>query len=172
MAGLTKQDDFGERCLAHAGPILAYVQASVGRPEVAEDLAQDVLAQALASRGQFAGGDMKAWLYRIARNRVAMHGRRGDVERRGLARLAASGGSSGGPSDEALRRERRQMLIDAVERLGETEREALRLKFSEGFDNAWIAGELGVSVGNLGVIVHRALGKLRAELKREGFSWE
>ncbi|HOX06907.1 MAG TPA: sigma-70 family RNA polymerase sigma factor [Planctomycetota bacterium] len=164
--------EFAEQCLAQAGPILAYVQASVGRADLAEDLAQDVFAQALAARAQFTGGDTKAWLYQIARSRVAMHRRRGDVERRGLARLPRAGAGAECPSAEALRSERRQALLEAVERLSETEREALRLKFSDGFDNGWIAGALGVTVGNLGVIVHRALGKLRAELEREGFAWE
>jgi len=167
---------FAEECLAHAGPILAYLQAAVGRGGEAEDLAQDVFARALASRGQFAGGDIRAWLYRMARNRLAMHFRRRRVERDGMetVRISRAGQDPGTAEASAalLGEERRLALLAEVEELSEPEREALRLKFSEGFDNAWIAGQLGVTAGHLGVILHRTLLKLRAGMERRGWAWQ
>jgi RNA polymerase sigma-70 factor (ECF subfamily) len=176
MTELVGGAGFAEECLAHAGPILAYLQAAVGRGGEAEDLAQDVFAQALGHRREFAGGDLRAWLYRLARNRLAMHFRRRRVERSGMEtmRISRAGpepGTAGAPA-ALLRQERHRALLAEVELLPELDREAVRLRFSEGFDNAWIAGELGVTAGHLGVILHRALLKLRAGMERRGWSWQ
>lgn len=167
---------FEGRCLAFLGPIFNYVRASVASAADAEDLTQDVFHRAFACRGQFTGGDLKAWLYRIARNRIAMHYRRLSVERRGLAvlsaraRSAACGEPAPGPAadEEPLRR----AALEAIAALDETEGEVIRLKFSGACGNVEIARLLAVTPGHLGVILFRALKKIRRALEADGGACE
>lgn len=161
---------FAKECAELFDPIFRYVRASVRSSQDAEDLTQDVFARALAMRHRFVGGDLGAWLYRMARNRVAMHYRRADVEARGkqVLELGASSAATVDPEQTAAVAESREAMYQAIEELQPLEQEAIRLKFSKSFQNVQIAEMLGVTPGHLGVLLHRALRKLRIALEGQG----
>ena len=155
-------DPFVRGLLEHLPAILRYVRVSVPLRD-ADDLTQDVFTQACASRAQFSGNDLGPWLYQIARTKIGMYYRRQAVERRALEfsnvndALAAIGDDLLG----AVATDELQAAIDALE---EAEREAIRLKFSHSYSNKQIAELLRITPNHLGVVLHRALQKLRQKL--------
>ncbi len=172
---VTGQDSFENDCLGYFTRIYRYVRASVGNDSDAEDLTQDVFVQAFSKVDQFKGGDLEAWLYRIARNKIAMHYRRKGLEQKGRAILIlgdpGGGGQVGeesGPEQSTERCEFHGASYRALALLDPLEQEAIRLKFARAFENVRIAELLNISPGHLGVLIHRALRKMRRQLERWG----
>jgi RNA polymerase sigma-70 factor (ECF subfamily) len=162
-------DPAGERafidaCVEHFAPICRYVRTSVGTIEEAEDLTQEVLLQAFESRSSFTGGNLKAWLYQIARNRIAKSHRRKSIERRGREALRARyTGTSATQGNEFS--EMQESLVTALEELSALEQEVVRLKFAR-FDNDEIVRMLNISRNHLNVVFFRAVQKLRSTLEK------
>lgn len=176
---LEAEDSFTKECMAFFDPIFRYVHASVRSMQDAEDLTQDVFVHAIATRDRFVQGDLRAWIYCIARNRVSSYYRRRGVENEGQRMLKLEWTRTGGrmgeaeevrnePDVQTTTRESLTALDLAMEELEPLEREAIRLKFSESFRNVQIAGLLGLTPGHLGVVLHRALGKLRRTMEDRG----
>ena len=161
-------DPFVAGCLEHLDEIWNYVRTCTQSHHDAEDITHDVFVQACAMRYQFAGGELGAWLYRIARNRVANHYRAKGVERRGrqvLERKAADAiADNAAPTPEKPGLDDPAQLQAALQELNETEREALRLKFSQSYSHAQMARLLEMDEAYLGVVIFRALRKLRRRL--------
>jgi RNA polymerase sigma-70 factor (ECF subfamily) len=62
--------------------------------------------------------------------------------------------------------------VFALAGLPERERDILGLKFAVGYTNRAIAELTGLTESNIGVIVHRAIGELRLQLRAEEDSHE
>ena len=76
---------FGAFYRRHEEQVLSYFLARVGDPEVAADLTAETFAAALASAHRFRPRRKKpavAWLFGIARNKLAMSRRQGRVDAR------------------------------------------------------------------------------------------
>ena len=71
------------------------------------------------------------------------------------------------PLEEVERKEFLSLLRRKMVVLSETERDVIALKFTEGLGNGEIAALLGVTANRLGVMLHRALGRLRAAMQEE-----
>ena len=162
----------------HAPALLAFLARRTCAPEVAVDLLAETFALAFEDRRQFRGHDdeaARAWLFGIARHRVTDYFRRGDVERRALARLGVD------------RRPRTDAEYDRLEELAAScalrdrgaggraalppdQREALRLRVVEERPYDELARTLGITEQTARARVSRALRALRrshvtAELK-------
>ncbi len=113
-------------------------------------------------------GLLADWLFGIARNAVKDERRR---RRRGrtVSLQAVAEREAGGPSPEqsALDGERRRLLMEAVAGLRSREREIMALKFAGGLSNGSIARLCRLSPGNVAVILHRAIRRVRAEVEHE-----
>jgi RNA polymerase sigma-70 factor (ECF subfamily) len=75
---------------AHGEPLLVFLTRRTADPEVALDLWAETFAHAAAGLTRYRGGgdaEAAAWLYGIARRRLALYYRRGHAERRALERL-------------------------------------------------------------------------------------
>ncbi|MGB0713192.1 MAG: sigma-70 family RNA polymerase sigma factor [Gammaproteobacteria bacterium] len=67
---------FDEVYSRHRGGLYRYVTRQCNDCAEAEELFQDIWMQAIRGRDGFDGGNLKAWLYRIAHNRLVDHFRR------------------------------------------------------------------------------------------------
>jgi len=114
------------------------------------------------------------WLRRLACDRLDKAHRRHTAGRRNVGReevrlaedsaLELAGrlaASISGPSQAALRRERRQQVRAALDRLPPTDREVLALRFLERLNTAEAAAVLEITPGAIRVRVIRALERLR-----------
>jgi RNA polymerase sigma-70 factor (ECF subfamily) len=165
------------RTLARVHMRRAY-QAKVGE----SDIVQQSLMQAVQAIDQFRGkseGEMRAWLRQILARNIThldrdMHRDKRDVRReRSIEdRLAASSlrlegwlATSGpSPSQCAQLGERIIRLSQALERLSEDQREAVRLHYLEGLKLSECAGRMGKTTGAVAGLLHRGVKALKSEL--------
>lgn len=146
-------------------PLLGYVLRRVDQPADAADVLAEVFLVAWRRLDEVPGGDEgRLWLFGVARRTIANH-RRG-VRRREAAteRLRAEFASmiaqvpdSRGPEEP--------LVASALERLSEDDREVLTLTVWEGLSSPDIARVLGLKPATVRVRLHRARGRLRAELQ-------
>jgi RNA polymerase sigma factor (sigma-70 family) len=162
-------DDFAvlyERCAAE---MLGFFARRTYDPEVAVDLLAETFAVAFRDRRQFHGDDLgaaRAWIYGVARHRLALFFRRGRVERRAVARLgverrALTAAEYDRIEDLACSRELREALSVEFDALGPAQRDVLQLRVVEGRSYAEVAEHLGITEENARARTSRALRTLR-----------
>jgi RNA polymerase sigma-70 factor, ECF subfamily len=148
-------------------PLASLIARRVADPQDAEDVLQDVMLRIHRHSDELADADrLAAWVHRIARNAIVDHYRRraarpehpagaaGDLELRADAALGES-------ASETLRHELAACLRPLVDRLPESQREALVLTEFEGLSQVEAARRLGISVSGAKARVQRG----RAQLK-------
>jgi len=129
----------------------------------AEDLTSLTFEKAWRARGRYRKdrAAVSTWLLSIARNAASDHFRRRKARTEvPLGDQPAPGGVT--PEDEAVRREEGARLRALLEGLPRRERELIALKYGAGATNRAIATLTGLSESNVGTILHRTVGSLRA----------
>jgi RNA polymerase sigma-70 factor (ECF subfamily) len=146
----------------HFRAVLRYALARL-EPERAKDVTAETFLIAWR-RLEDIPGEPAAWLFGVAR-KVISGELRADGRRDALtARLAAARGPDGGPADPADQVAQRDSALAALARLGEFDREVLKLVAWDGLSARLAAEVLGVSQLNFAVRLHRARRRLAAEL--------
>ena len=144
-----------------------YVRYRLGDAETADDVTAQVFERTMVNIGRYRPekAPFSAWLFAIARNAVTDH-LRAQKRRRWLSLDALRDRASAQPQPDeaAIRGETRAELLAAIARLSDRERDLIALKFAAGLTNRHIAELTGLSASNVGVILYRAVGRLRAEL--------
>ncbi len=147
----------------------------VNNREDADDLAQEVFVQVHGALGRFRrDADLSTWIYRIAVNKSLDLLRREKRKKR-FARIRSLFGQGGdiekvpdSAGGDPLRRledlERRDVLMQAVDRLPDSQKAALTLSRYEEFSNQEIAAIMGLSLPAVEALLHRAKKTLRGEL--------
>jgi RNA polymerase sigma-70 factor (ECF subfamily) len=156
--------------LVRAYQAIAYRTAYLltGSATDAEDAAQVGFVKAWAALPRFRrGAEFRPWLLRIVANE-AHNRRRARTRREALSRRALAESPSGDavPSPEAatLDAEGRQVLLDAVNRLDERDRDVLTCRYFLELSEQETAEVLGVRRGTVKSRTARALERLRAEV--------
>jgi RNA polymerase sigma-70 factor (ECF subfamily) len=142
--------------------VYAYVAYRLGSGPDADDVTSETMEHAYRYRDRYdpAKGEPMAWLIGIARNCVAdLVARRERVVDESLPESATEE-----MEEQAMRR---LSLTRAVARLDERERELIALRYGADLTARQIAGVLGLRPNAVEVALHRALGRLRAELDRD-----
>lgn len=147
-----------------------YICYRCGDSLAADDLTATVFERALMYLGDYRSerGSLKAWLFAIARNTVNNHFRL--EKRRFCVSLERQHeyeypDPNRTPEEAVLQLETQQALLAAIQKLDDRARDLLGLKFGAHMTNRRIAEITGLSEANVGVIIHRALNRLRAEMK-------
>lgn len=157
-------NEFAAQYREYLPRVLNFIRLRVPDEMVAQDLTAMTFEQAfrkvhqLRSEAAFGG-----WLFQIARNQVGQYYRRRrvDVSLDALVELPLRGES---PAEAATRREELAEVLAAIAELPEREQEIIALKYAGGLSNREIARATGLSDSNVGVILFRALRKLRVQL--------
>lgn len=156
---------------AHAESLLRYFYRRTDDPDVAADLCAETFAAALINSGQFDSrrGDTTAWLYGIARRRLAMYWRRRKVADRARKRLGIPREPIDEDSAHALLRTEdildSSAALAALEELPPKLRQAVRLRVIDQLEYATIAAQLDCSEHNVRVRVSRGLHQLAGMLQ-------
>ena len=134
----------------------------------AEEVAADAFLKAYRALGRFRRGSaFRPWLLAIvgneARNRRRAVGRRERLVLR-LAEERRPGDAAPSPEAAVLRSERRERLLEAVERLPEEQRLVVSCRFFLDLGEAETADVLGVRKGTVKSRLSRALDRLREEV--------
>ena len=146
--------------------IYRYIFFRVGDELQAEDLTEETFVRAWEAlpKYQHRKYPFSSWLYRIAHNLVIDHYRRKKPVpiSNGLMRTYSNPNES---LDRIVDRKHEiQLLVKAVQKLNELEREIVLLRFVEGLSHKEIAAMIGRSQASCRVILHRALKALRSIL--------
>ncbi|MBI1178581.1 sigma-70 family RNA polymerase sigma factor [bacterium] len=171
-SGAPQTESLAELFAALESPLLAYAMKLVQQSETAQDLVQEAFVRL---HGEFESvRQPRPWLYRTIHNLAANHHRK----HRKIVPLTKGGGDDGAPiewpddaptPDEALQRlEAADHTRRCLETLDERSRHLIRLKFEEKHSYRRISELTGISIGNVGYILHHALKQLADELKRKG----
>jgi RNA polymerase sigma-70 factor (ECF subfamily) len=157
-----------ERCFRnHYAQVLAFSMRRVSGREFAEDVVADTFAVAWRRRDRIPDPSLP-WLYAIAGNVIANQSRSAHRRHKLDKRLAQEAGAVAPRPDPAESLDRRDAFSAAFARLGEPEREVLRLIAWDGLDTRDAARVLGCSPGALRVRLHRARRKLAKQLEAAG----
>jgi RNA polymerase sigma-70 factor (ECF subfamily) len=156
--------------------VARFATGRLGDAEKAEDVTSETFEAVCRNLDSYqAGTDFEAWLFTIARRRVADHfrrrSRRREVELDETVLLNDRGGRAalpgplplavGGPEEAVLAAEQRSEVADAFRRLRADQQEVLALRVLGGLSAVQVGEVLGKSEGAVRVAQHRALRSLR-----------
>lgn len=149
-------------------PVFAYVLCRVGNRALAEDLCASAWRKAYEKQAQFdAGkGTFRQWIFTVARNEINMY-RRLYYVRKFLSLTGweeALESAVPVPDENGTESAR---LLEALSCLNAREKELVALKFYSGLNNRQIAAQVKMTESNVGTALHRAVTKLRKEMKDE-----
>lgn len=143
-----------------------YVYFKTGERMTAEDLTSGIIEKVLNNihRYNAAASSMNTWVFTIARNHLTDHFRsksRSECYFEEGEEQRISDGITAKPEESVLETEQAEMISSLLQRLPETEREVMILKFWGGLKNIEIAAQLGMKSSNVNVAVFRTLKKLK-----------
>jgi RNA polymerase sigma factor (sigma-70 family) len=137
-------------------PLSRYASRLVRDPDRARDVVQDTFLKLCRQDRRQIDGNLGQWLYTVCRNRAV------DVIRKDHGEQPLDGVE---PSAEApVRSGSSPDLAGALSGLSANQQEVIRLKFQQGLKYREIAAVTGLSMSNVGFLIHTGIKKMRAAL--------
>lgn len=150
------------------GPLVGYAYGFVHDVERARDIVQDTFIRLYQQDISKVEKGLKTWLYTVCRNRaldiLRKEKRMVELEESKALRIPFEEAS---PREAADRQERFDQVFAALDRLTDNQREVIRLKFQQSLSYQEISEVTGLSVGNVGFLLHTALKRLRSFLPED-----
>ncbi len=169
------ENAYAELYDAYFKSIYRYIFYRVNVRDVAEDLTSEVFVRVVEGLPSYVhrGVTFLAWLYRIARARLADYFKR--LSRNGEPQDIDSMDLS--VEEEALNERLmttyfERIVQGALTGLSADQQQVLLLRFIEGYDVQTTADLLGKPAATVSVIQHRALQALNQGLKKRGISYD
>jgi RNA polymerase sigma-70 factor (ECF subfamily) len=168
-----KWETIEELFAALEAPLLSYGLRLTGEIGLAEDVVQEAF---MKLHSQFKEvREPRRWLYRTVHN-LALN------QRRSAAKIVSINSASSAenenspdtadpaplPDEQIIRMEGIGQVRLSIETLDDRSRELIRLKFTDELSYKDIAARTGISVSNVGYILHHALKTIGDELARTG----
>ncbi|MCH7577061.1 MAG: sigma-70 family RNA polymerase sigma factor [Chloroflexi bacterium] len=146
--------------------VYRYIIARMGNPYDAEDLTEEVFLRVLDAIGRFQWREapFSAWLFRIAHNAVISQRRKEGARGRSSPLSEALPVDSQGPEEMVANRLALNEVMKAADTLPEAQRRVIGYRFAAGLTVAETARAMGKGEGNVKVIQHKAIAKLREML--------
>ena len=151
--------------MAYIRPVYHYIFSKVGEARQAEDLTAKVFLAVLESLPRYRHeGHFAAWLFSIARHKVADHYRsqRGEVA---IEETLAESGKTGDPIATVIQTEEAQQISKLIHQLDEQDQELLRLRFVAGLEYGEIARLIHSNMEATKKRIYRLLADLRQQLE-------
>ncbi len=149
--------------------IYRYILARTGDVSDAEDLTEEVFLRVVDAIGRFEWREapFSAWIFRIAHNAVISHRRRNGARPRSTPLTEALPINIAGPEEQVEKELLLQEVIKAAKMLPETQQRVIELRFLAGLTVAETAKALGKGEGNVKVIQHKAIARLKDVLSEK-----
>lgn len=156
---------FGELYARYLDPIYRYIRTRVDKTADAEDLCEAVFLSTFEAldRYQERGHPFSAYLYQVARNRLADHYRTREI-RVDLDQVSEPAAADADPEAAYAQRERVLDAVHSLRKLREDYQEVIRLRVILELPTSTVAMWMDRSPGAVRVLLHRALVALREEL--------
>ena len=146
------------------GPLIRYAMLVTGDLESARDVVQDTFLQLCSENRASLNGHLEPWLYTVCRNR-ALDVRRKEGRMNPFTETAIEPISDS--TDSLVSMERTETLRSALrilETLPTRHQEVIRLKFQNELSYKEISQVTGLSVTNVGFLIHAGLKTIRQTL--------
>lgn len=157
-------NEFAARYREYLPRVLNFIRLRVPDEDVAQDLTAATFEQAFRKIDQLRDeAAFGGWLFRIARNEIGQYYRRRRPQTN-LEHLVALRDPEASLFEAAAREEELASVLAAIEALSPREQEIVTLKFVAGLSNRDIARATDLSDSNVGVILFRAIRKVRDAL--------
>ena len=146
--------------------VYRYILARMSNSHDAEDLAEEVFMRVLEAlqRFQWREAPFSAWLFRIAHNAVISQRRKDNARGKSGPLLEGIPVDTAGPDELVEQRLILNEVMAAARKLPEAQRQVITLRFTAGLSVAETALAMGKGEGNVKVIQHKAIAKLREML--------
>lgn len=159
-------DDWIKAAMAeHEGALLRYAHHFVHDFDTARDIVQDTFLKLCRQDQDEMRPKLVKWLFTVCRNRAI------DIKRKESRmkpspdyQLEERPDASPDAERQLVQKEAAAGLLQHVASLPDRQQEILRLKFNGGLSYRQIADVTGLTVTNVGVILHTAIGKLRKQM--------
>ena len=166
MENLKSDSDWVQSALErYEQPLVRYARHLTGSLETAQDVVQDTFLKLCSAERAKVDARLGPWLYTVCRNRAL------DVSRKERREMPLTEGASERvpaagclPSDAAERDERNSRVMKAIGALTGNQQEVIRLKFQSDLSYREISEVTGLSVSNVGYLLHMGLKQLRQQL--------
>jgi RNA polymerase sigma-70 factor (ECF subfamily) len=148
----------------HQRSLMGYATHLMGDAERAGDVVQDAFVRLCKQPRDHVEDCVKPWLYAVCRNR-AMDILKKENRMKTMAEVGAGQASRGGdPQAAAERRDSAQQAGSLMKRLPARQQEVIRLKIDGGLSYREISELTGLSVSNVGYLLHTGLKSIRTRL--------
>jgi RNA polymerase sigma factor (sigma-70 family) len=146
----------------HGGDLARYAQRFVSDASRAQDVVQETFLRLCQQQQKELDGRLIPWLFAVCRN-IALDVRRKEQKMSSLIDEAVCevSGSQAQPSDQVEQAELAGQVIQMLTRLPDNQQEVIRLKFQQGMSYKEISSVTGLTVTNVGFLIHTGLKKLR-----------
>ena len=152
-------------------PVYRYLSVRLYSPEAVEDLTEEVFVAAFQSLPGLRAGDERgflAWLFQIARHKLADHLRqRYRAQTVALDAVAELEDSERGPEEALAAAEEQVAVRHALDELTPEQREVVVCKYVLGYDNQRTGELLGKNANAINQLHHRALASLHRLLTKQ-----
>jgi RNA polymerase sigma-70 factor (ECF subfamily) len=157
--------DFMQTAVAEfQAPLTRYATRLLGDPDRARDVVQDTFVKLMAQPAAAIDGHRAEWLFTVCRHRaydiLRKEGRLKRFEEGQAERVTTDDPRPGRTLEKA---ETHAALLRLIDRLPANQQEVIRLKFQNGFSYKEISRITALSVSHVGVLIHHAVTRLRAE---------
>jgi RNA polymerase sigma-70 factor (ECF subfamily) len=148
----------------HQRPLMGYATHLMGNADRASDVVQDTFVRLCRQPRQQVQDRVRQWLYAVCRNR-AMDILKKENRMRTLDDAGAGQTSrDGDPQLAAQRRDSANQADTLIGTLPRRQQEVIRLKVESGLSYREISELTGLSVSNVGYLLHTGLKSIRSRL--------
>jgi len=167
--GETADDDSRVEAIMieYEAALLRYATRVTGNPSAAQDVVQTAFIRLCNHWREDLkpSPQLKNWLYRVTHNEAVNHlrheSRRADLHEKAALEMPLT-------TEEDPLADRKQQVLEQLDRLKPHEKQVLVLRLQEGLSYAQIAGITGRSQGNVGNILHHAVAGLAGLVAKAG----
>ena len=148
----------------HQSPLVRYARSIVRDEHAAKDVVQDTFLQLCKQSPEELSGREAAWLFRVCHN-TALNRLRKERRMTHNSETVESAQVAGEASKAAEVSETHECVLRLIGDLPDNQQRVIRLRFHAGLAYREISEATGLSITNVGYLLHTALGKLRAQMQ-------
>jgi RNA polymerase sigma-70 factor (ECF subfamily) len=146
----------------HEGALLRYALRLTGDCETARDVVQETFLRLLHAERGAVDGHVGPWLFRVCRQRALDLVRKEQrMPRSATAEIDVCESRDSSPDEQIERRDDCAGILELLAALSANQQEVVRLKFQAGLSYRQISEVTGLSVTNVGFLLHTAIARLR-----------
>lgn len=167
-----EQDAFSELYDYFFPRVYSYIFAKVKNNDTADDIISTTFEKVFLHLKDYDSekGAFSTWIFRIAINEMTSFYRKQTASKETTwEEFFDPADKRATPEQEVVSKEGDRYLLCALEKLPERERKIVSMKYFMGISNKEIAEAMDMTATNVGVVLHRTLGKLKGMLEKAGY---